>query len=1586
MADDFLLKDLLSEDSNTETTPPETSYSLQELLSSQDINSGQNVAYDTESSQTVAFPMGIPDEQANYHLRMEVNGDTEDNFLGHVKVGGKDVVKFLANGLITGAQSSVVESLAASSREYKLNRDKPLEIADSPFYLFEVLTGNADANRFVSLFSEKEKLRRTEEINKYDAAQEIVLNRLRQGIKDQVTQPDPNKKTQQIPFDVGSGFASSAGFLALAYLSKGRGLSTLASTALGGLGAGLLAKSTEFNELVSKYKAKGMTTVEALQSAKDLSTLIGIGEGALEFADLYMFMGYLRGVPWIPRLAARIGSNSVQEGLQTGSSEGIKKLAGVSDSEWQDIMAQMAYSMLIGGFIALPTSAMVTFSEQTGWYGKLLKKGFTPKEIEKISDAVKTNLEAKVKVDLAKTMTDQMTKSTDAILNVDEVQPPTQQGQDIVVSEAMPVKQQLEQILRELEEFVAGKKTVIRNESGDAESSVYEPSSFVTDLYTAWMDALPSMTRKKNGKVVDTGQKIDKATDIKRVKKAIEGKKLTDLEQKRVDELLETRREFYNALEEDAIQQQIEADRVAAEAGISDEDRAGIISEGKEAAISEINEEGLSEADTSFDVEEFQDSTVEKQQTPLQQAISQVEKDIESLGLQGKYNALSKDQEKIASEINALLKDRDARWAANKPTKTVDAKLKEALSKFEVLDAVMESLVVDPEAKVKPSDNITIKTRQLINEVKNSVKYGYKIGAETARKDTTEKFNKQLQALGEKAEASKEMKQLIIDYANQHLSKGDKDTVIGMVKGENVTTLQAINAMQKIDEIADRSKKKSLTKKIKELLRRIDGSKNIAIDYKERIFDLVNNFDLVSRRKETITALQATKEWIETKEASGEDVFLPRYVYDSLRILEQKPYSALSSTDLETVYDDVKFMVELGKTKLKAAKNVYEAERTKKLNELYEAPVNKAQSKSKIADPIKDIGFNDWLKNVWTEVRNQFVLRDRATMPMDHFFYSLGGDVYHRIFKRTLDIKYSNYLTDINLVKDRFDKVLKETKLNKENFRRIGIVATLNQENGAKKLEAGNIPLKLAESIKLTEQEQAMLDYMQGELKTVLPRLQKMMKDVHNAKVGEIANYFPFMTDFDSIQDTEVRERLLDVQRYKVNKKNVSINSTKERTDTEGKAPVKVDAGDVFMKHMDNVIYGINMARDIKMLQEIAKDAKFKAVAGDIGQRITSEWLDVAARKGGRGQNDTAFKLLDNLRKNTSIGALALNPGSIVIQTTALGDASGFIGHYAFTGTTDMANADWRNFVMDNSPKMRNRVGDDQAFREFGNGIRDKALSKLMSPQRYVDSFVASGVWIGSYQKYMNENGLTIDLKNPNQKAIRYADEMVVRTQASASWLDLPTAITRGIGFGDSSSWGKAWTQFQTPLIYRFANLRVHGVKALQDGDYSRFASIFTSQVSTVMAEMGIRHGVKGVQAAMMVALLSAMGIKYDKNKDEKYKRAKIKEFRQKYKKMFHHSISEDQAKQYMLALEFFSTAAGNIPYLSNLMSLAEYNQAPVASIAIVSRNLDNMEQFKRSKSKDKLLKWGTVAVLEAISLFTGAPTPAITKVIKSVY
>lgn len=730
--------------------------------------------------------------------------------------------------------------------------------------------------------------------------------------------------------------------------------------------------------------------------------------------------------------------------------------------------------------------------------------------------------------------------------------------------------------------------------------------------------------------------------------------------------------------------------------------------------------------------------------------------------------------------------------------KKVEAKLSKDISPLEVKNIVREAT-----GQIKEQGgNVSERTAYL-----QSLKDRVKAASQAERFTKEEVFNtqRQLTDLIEKSDLTPEDKaKFLTTIKNVQTGKDLQKALSPKVnkKGEEVSP----GITKRINELIEKAQKKSLANDIKNV-----KTDNIAIDYQQAIEKIQSAVDLNNRTDKTIAKREKIKEFVDKLRAEGRDITIPEKI---LNTLDKPTLKDLSVEELTAIKNDVERLAKLGKTKIVARENVYKTTKEKIVAKLLKDA--KAINSKQIPNvPIG--GTRDQWAERYIGALNYISRTTVGLTPME----GLADVTGMQEMKKALDNKFGSYLSfnDENLRK--WYDLTKD--FNEGNFKRIGAYAISQQEGGIERL--ANSGITDVSNIELTPQEHKVYDFVRTTFDSYFPEVQRYAKEVYNEDVGQVKNYVSFISDFEQMSDLEMYDRFGQRPQEAINRRTKTVEQgfTKERAATSNiKLETNIDK--IFRRHLDDVAYMLTMGKDIKMYSEILNDPKLRESLGDIGTLAWKQWLDLMARKGGA---DSAKRIaaLDILRRNTGAGVLAFRLSSALVQFSSFGDTMATIGaEWATRGAYNIANSkEWRDFIMDNFPEVRKAVGDDVAFREFGEDMFGKISRLGFKPLQILDGLMRSTAASGAYEKIASQRGIAVDLKNPNQELIQEATKIMRQSQGSSFFKDQPLAITVGFGLSDNNSLNKTLLQFQSFMLGRWDNINRQIFRlGIQKKDYNK--------------------------------------------------------------------------------------------------------------------------------------------------------------------
>lgn len=686
-----------------------------------------------------------------------------------------------------------------------------------------------------------------------------------------------------------------------------------------------------------------------------------------------------------------------------------------------------------------------------------------------------------------------------------------------------------------------------------------------------------------------------------------------------------------------------------------------------------------------------------------------------------------------------------------------------------------------------------------------------------------------------------EVQRQIVDMIQEALPVEVRGKFVKVIQNAR-TAKHVLSATGRIDDALNDWQKKRLIHAIKRTLQKIQVSKSIAIDYRDKINSLVTT--IVSQKSAATVRGQFNdlRRYIVDQQAEGKDVTVPSYIMERLRTLTAGPLAELSVADLENLYNEMLLLSELGRMNFR--KKV-EMERQLVESDLDRIAASAVPLKTKTLER-RPVGGNlpalTVVRNAVNSALNRFALMRHALSPMDVLFdlmdgvQNFTGPVY-RAFKTRVDRAYADYSRLKFQLHDEL--VTKAEGLKRDSFERIGVYAIAQQEGGVEKLGNVGIPPEEIFAIKLSPREMEFYRFMRARLDSLRPYIAQTMKEIYNQDLGQVKNYFPFLTDWTQQDLKDVHERMV------IDMPGKSTNVKRGFTETRkgaGRQKVLINAFEIYARHVDDVAYLLKMGATVRHLGRVANNPRFEAAVGDVGQHLVKEWIDTLAKKGG-SVGGMQIRALDILRNNIGTAQLALKLSTTLLQPLAVNQGAALIGPWAYKGIANLADPDWRRFLKNNFTEVRDRVGDAPEFLEFtSNSTMNKLKAAGFWAIQKGDLFAASAIASGAYEKFMHEKGLPVDLENPNQEGIEEAQRVVRRTQSSGSFKDLPQALTRD-GFTGNRSLNRLLFQFQNFALNEWSLIRHEGIRNLAKGNVGAAGQVFFFLAIAAMMEGGMRMG-----------------------------------------------------------------------------------------------------------------------------------------------
>ena len=684
-----------------------------------------------------------------------------------------------------------------------------------------------------------------------------------------------------------------------------------------------------------------------------------------------------------------------------------------------------------------------------------------------------------------------------------------------------------------------------------------------------------------------------------------------------------------------------------------------------------------------------------------------------------------------------------------------------------------------------------------------------------------------VEQLKTKAKDISKIKNNIIAYIKnvKNIPESESGRFLGLVNATK-TQKQLAKAFARIDVAAEKLIRKELKKKILKKASTLMDSKNIAVDYIDRIKEVMAGLQLKGKSFKAMAKLSSTVEYIDKEEAKGKDVEMPKKIIESLSILFKTPFENITTKQLRGTLDELDRLAWLGKTKLKSRKALYEYEKGKIMEELI-AGSSKLETIKEFEEKVGQpkLTLTKKFKNFLIRRINRAAMIERSLLPFDVVFdmvdggYGLYDGANFRLIKTRFDYKFGTYVTIANELKEQVVDLMVENNIKEDQLKRIGFVAAREQVGGREKLANLNYTEKEIDAVNLTAKEQEVLDKIREIQNKLFPELEKTMREVFNIKIKKVENYLSFFTDYEAMdkagnkfEDFSVDQRFAKMQEFEYKKKNVGKKFSVSRKGA-GSQKIQLNAYEIFSRHIDDVVYLNTMGRDTKMIGEIVNSQEYINAAGDVGQTLISEWIDLIARKGGvAGAQQLAW--LDFIRRNIGVGILGLKLSSMSVQLATIFEGFGMTGSiYGMKGFKDYATSkEWRQFLTQ-FPELVERAGGETAIQELASGNTwSKIQNQGFIGLKVLDAIAANSVATAAYQQKMSQLGEEIDLSGkPNKEAMDYAQLVVRRTQSSAQWKDVPGAISMGKLTGNRSI-DRSLLQFQNFILTRYSRIRYDAI------------------------------------------------------------------------------------------------------------------------------------------------------------------------------
>jgi hypothetical protein len=1449
-------------------------------------------------SQVIGFPDSYNEDQMQYSIDTDIDKKDKNNFFGMVEYG-QDLVSNIGKGFAaTFAQTP--QTVGALVKEYGENikaQNESDKLLVSPGLLAQIrMHRDRDlGNTPDSIIAAGQKL--------------IDMNKNfldKTGLK-----PTEEIGAKKVAFDIGAAFGSVGASIGLTFLTK---KPMLVSPIFGVIQKG---------QVYEEARAKGLEP----DKASEASNVAGAIEATLERVGLHVFFDVIKSSNKFSKVALRSLSEGVQEGSQQLAADITTNAYGITETKFEDIAKRVGYATALGMVAGAPVSAVITMAESQGVIDDLKEDGKTYEEARSI---VQDMSEKQVNGGLADTVA------------------------QIIDNETSQISMTNEERQRGFEDLNKAIKDVSQVKEGESVEVPFNTSEPIT---------LPML-----GEENLQGDSVKSIPEFKNTEEAESFGESNIGNQETIAELNRLSAESNAKVK--PMMDNFENLTSAQEQELSNETTRGqfyrealAIAKGERESLSNIRSK---EKQVDPEVIQPDDSLVNETTDikPNEPIFKQgINDDVKLLtfqaAIQGEgFIIYSKKQADALRKFVASLPENVSKAEAMRIFKDTELKLSKSISSNKLNKVVqeqtgqvkkegskiytqMQALKGSLEGQARAAANAS---KVMFTDMKAIIEG--EIAKVTEDKERSVRFAKEA---GDRAVKSMQtVKNEIVRLVKEGLPKGEHGRFIKLV-ADAKTMKDTVKAIYRIREVADEIQRKSVIEDIKKTLKDVSKSKNIAIEYIKKIQEVVGQIDVVKRQASTISSLKKTQEFLNEQKEKGEDVFLPERILNQMRLLSAKPIEQVETAQLLNILSDIQSLRELGKSKLRIRGEIERLQKERDLNEISldskkydsDAPTGRILPGTK--ESLTQ-GLSRKFKEDYAKATDYLKKMDLNIMPMDVIFDMLdGGKAYlganFRIFKARIDSAYGNWLNMKDAFKKPIHALANKLDLKALDMELIGIYAVREQEGGMEKLIDTGYKQSDVEGVNLNDKQMEFYIAIRKKFDEMRPFVSDTMRTVYNKPLDKVKNYFPFMTDFEAMSDSEMQERFGDkvIQFGQGKRKNVEKGFTEKRTG--GNQKVKINAMQVFEQHIENASYLVTMGKDIKYLGEIAKSPKYRDAVGDIGQKIVVDWIDLLARKGK--SQEKRFRWLDAARKNVGAATLGFKLSSALIQPTALMDGAALIGKDAFGGFNRiLTDREARLFIKNNFPEIRNRISDDPSYLDYEtSGVLNKVQRVGFMPLKALDALAAAGVGFGAYEQNLRSRGLEVDLKNPDAQAITYAQLMVRRTQSSGMFKDTPAIFNRGEALTGNISLNRAFLQFQSFVINRWSVIK-HDMYSLgiKQNDPKRAARVAFFMIIAAYAEAGIRK--LGKEAIDFLA-------------DGDF---------------------DDDKKEENIHKEAAMNMATTVPFAGQVVSALEYGSLPMPTISAFQNTMDRWKWYKRSKRASTKEKNAMLLAISIIGYSSGVP------------
>lgn len=375
-------------------------------------------------------------------------------------------------------------------------------------------------------------------------------------------------------------------------------------------------------------------------------------------------------------------------------------------------------------------------------------------------------------------------------------------------------------------------------------------------------------------------------------------------------------------------------------------------------------------------------------------------------------------------------------------------------------------------------------------------------------------------------------------------------------------------------------------------------------------------------------------------------------------------------------------------------------------------------------------------------------------------------------------------------------------KIPKKSQERVGIYADYMQEGGAEIMKF--MKKKLPE---LTPAEMQYYHWGQKVFNDFLPRLNQMRALAGEKPIGKVSNYSTWIRNLGELADLGIDISKATAEQIEFHLNSLPLSMAKHRAPGLLKAGVELNYGLLLENYSRQATRNIHISPAvIKARAFLEPFTKQNWHMFEKAPRLATwleQWTDTIAgqsRAIPKGVAGKYVRVMNSLNKNIAMAILSYNVRSALIQPSAFKLSYVFLGEkYLVQGFMKNLSKESRAFAAKNSQHLIMRkkgmydihaamIHQAQLGKKFA-GTKQAIAQAGMMPLQWFDYQTAQATWLGAYEMATKKLGM----KKNSRRAFTYADDVIVKTQASAQIGDI-APIQR-------TPMGRFATLFQTFVI-----------------------------------------------------------------------------------------------------------------------------------------------------------------------------------------